>query len=83
MLCSAFAINCVLTVKWLKMVDIINSNGHFGIFDYVIFIGMLVVSMGIGIYFGYFDGKEKTTKEYLLGGKNMKVIPIAISLVAR
>lgn len=52
-------------------------------FDYFVFVLLLTVSTGIGIYFGYFDGKEQTTEEYLLGGRRMKTIPIAISLVAR
>lgn len=51
--------------------------------DYGVFLAMLMVSMGIGVYFGYFDGKAKTTEEYLLGGRNMQTLPIAISLVAR
>lgn len=59
------------------------EGGTFTGFDYFLFILMLSVSMGIGIYFGFFDGKEKTTEEYLMGGRRMKTIPIAISLVAR
>lgn len=55
----------------------------FGWFDYVIFTMMLTVSALIGIYFGCFGSKQKTTKEYLLGGKTMKVLPIVISLVSR
>lgn len=51
--------------------------------DYVIFCGLLSLSMGIGVYFGYFSKSEHTTEEYLLGGRKMKTIPIAISLIAR
>ena len=61
----------------------ISENFHLSSIDYTIFAMMLTVSTAIGVYFGYFDGQEKTAEEYLLGGKNMKVIPIAISLVAR
>ena len=50
--------------------------------DYTLFVGMLVVSTVIGIYFGVYK-KQKTLSEYLLGGKNMKVFPVAISLAAR
>ena len=61
-----------------------NKGGLFlsGI-DYTVFGIMLSISLAIGIYFGYFDGKQKTEGEYLHGGKNMKVIPIAVSLIAR
>lgn len=55
----------------------------FGWFDYVIFSLMLGLSALIGVYFGCFGSKQSTTKEYLLGGKSMKVLPIVISLVSR
>lgn len=51
--------------------------------DYVVFGALLMVSMAIGVYFGYFSKSEQTTEEYLLGGRKMKTIPIAISLIAR
>uniref|UniRef100_A0A1B6DHZ5 Sodium-dependent multivitamin transporter n=1 Tax=Clastoptera arizonana TaxID=38151 RepID=A0A1B6DHZ5_9HEMI len=50
--------------------------------DYVVLSITLVVSAGIGIYFRFTGGKQKTTKEYLLGNKNQKIIPVAISLMA-
>ncbi|KAL1517792.1 hypothetical protein ABEB36_001516 [Hypothenemus hampei] len=50
--------------------------------DYILFSLMLLVSAAIGIYFGFFGKKQSTSKEYLMGGKQMAVIPIAISLVA-
>lgn len=52
-------------------------------YDYVLFDVMLLVSALIGIYFGFFGKKQSTSKEYLMGGKEMKAVPIAISLVAR
>ncbi|EDV90552.1 GH14123 [Drosophila grimshawi] len=50
--------------------------------DYIVFAFMLSISAGIGVYFGFFNTGEDTTEEYLMGGKRMKTIPIAISLVA-
>lgn len=52
-------------------------------YDYILFGLMLFISAVIGIYFGFFAKKQSTSKEYLMGGKEMKVLPIAISLVAR
>lgn len=54
----------------------------FSVADYVLFVGMLLVSTAIGIYFGIYK-KQNTLAEYLLGGQNMKVFPVAISLAAR
>ena len=50
--------------------------------DYVVFGLMLLISTGIGIYHGCTGGKQRTTSEYLLGNRNMKTFPIAISLLA-
>ena len=38
-------------------------------YDYVIFIATLVVSLGIGLYFSFSGGKQRTTKEYLMGNR--------------
>jgi sodium-coupled monocarboxylate transporter 8/12 len=58
------------------------SKVSFSWYDYILFSVMLVFSALIGIYFGCFGSKQSTANEYLMGGKTMKVIPIAISLVA-
>lgn len=61
-----------------------NPHGQFTTEDYTVFVVMLTVSAAIGIYFGFFEGKKnKTTEDYLLGGRKMKVFPIAVSLIAR
>uniref|UniRef100_A0A0K8UVM4 Sodium-coupled monocarboxylate transporter 2 n=1 Tax=Bactrocera latifrons TaxID=174628 RepID=A0A0K8UVM4_BACLA len=54
----------------------------FGGVDYVVFSLMLAASAAVGIYFGFFSKSKNTTDEYLMGGKRMKIIPIAISLIA-
>lgn len=55
----------------------------FGITDYSVFILMLSVSAGIGVYFGFFSKAKNTTDEYLRGGRKMQALPIAISLISR
>lgn len=62
--------------------EVLENAFQFGITDYTVFAVMLLVSAGIGVYFGFFSNSENTTDEYLLGGKRMKTIPIAISLIA-
>lgn len=56
---------------------------HFSLVDYSVFAALLIVSVAIGLYFGFFSKEEQTTEEYLQGGHKMQPLPIAISLVAR
>ncbi|XP_028155857.1 sodium-coupled monocarboxylate transporter 1-like isoform X1 [Ostrinia furnacalis] len=57
------------------------SMQHFTWIDYSVFILMLTVCGGIGVYFGFVK-KQKSTQDYLLGGRNMKSVPVCFSLVA-
>lgn len=55
----------------------------FSTIDYVLFVGMMSVSLLIGVYYGFIrKEKQNTPAEYLLGSKKMKVWPTAISLTA-
>ena len=42
--------------------------------DYVVFGLMLLISASIGLIFGWFDRKKKTSKDFLLGGGDLSVI---------
>nr|XP_022915690.1 sodium-coupled monocarboxylate transporter 2-like isoform X2 [Onthophagus taurus] len=53
----------------------------FSWFDYTSLILMLLISTVIGIYYGFYN-KQSSAKDYLLGGKNMNVWPISLSLVS-
>lgn len=50
--------------------------------DYAVFATMLLTSAAIGVYYRFTGGRQKTTKEYLLAGGDMGVIPVAFSLMA-
>lgn len=55
----------------------------FSVLDYTIFILVLVISAAFGIYYGFLSKKKQNnTAEYLLGGKSMGTLPIALSLIA-
>lgn len=66
---------------------------RFGVPDYVVFFFMLAGCVLIGIYFGFIEKKPKPSKrknsivieedDYLVGGRNMKIFPVAMSLIAR
>lgn len=55
---------------------------RFSVVDYVVFSVMLLLSALIGIWYGCGPGgKQNTTAEYLLGDRQMKSWPIAISIL--
>ncbi|XP_070533233.1 sodium-coupled monocarboxylate transporter 1-like [Ptychodera flava] len=54
----------------------------FSIADYVVFGGMLAISMGIGVFHACTGGKQKTSGEFLMADRNMQPWPVAMSLVA-
>ncbi|EDV95092.1 sodium-coupled monocarboxylate transporter 2 [Drosophila grimshawi] len=49
--------------------------------DYVAFVAMFLLCIGIGIYFGFMK-RSVSEDDYMLGGRKMLVVPIAFSLVA-
>ena len=51
--------------------------------DYVVLAIILIMSAGIGFYYAFTGGRQKTTKEYLFADKNMSWFPVACSLLAR
>lgn len=51
--------------------------------DYTLFVLMFGLSIAVGIYYGFCGAQQKTAADYLLGGKQMKIFPVAMSLVAR
>ncbi|XP_063222396.1 putative sodium-dependent multivitamin transporter isoform X7 [Bacillus rossius redtenbacheri] len=54
----------------------------FGVWDYVVVGLMMVVSAGIGLYYRCSGGRQKSAQEYLLGDRDLPVLPVAISLMA-
>ena len=56
---------------------------RFGWADYLVFVGMLVISSFIGLYYGCLGNKQKTTSEFFRGEDQMGIFPVAMSLAAR
>ncbi|XP_066595800.1 sodium-coupled monocarboxylate transporter 1-like [Prorops nasuta] len=65
----------------LDVADDILKRFTFGWTDYSLFAILLIVSVLIGIYFGFFSRQDNTT-EYLLAGKTMGPFPVAMSIIA-
>ncbi|XP_025094627.1 LOW QUALITY PROTEIN: sodium-dependent multivitamin transporter-like [Pomacea canaliculata] len=49
-------------------------------FDYVVMAALMVVSLGIGIFFAVYKGGQRTKVEYLLGNRQMSMIPVCLSI---
>ncbi|NXI98006.1 SC5A8 protein, partial [Psophia crepitans] len=58
------------------------SMGRFTVWDYVVFAAMLLVSAIIGVYYAFVGGGQKTSKDFLMGGRSMSALPVALSLTA-
>ncbi|RZF32171.1 hypothetical protein LSTR_LSTR004034 [Laodelphax striatellus] len=58
------------------------SENRFHWIDYSVVVAMLVVSCGIGTFYGFFGKKLETSADFLLGGSSMGTIPMAMSLAA-
>lgn len=71
--------------------EVRESLQRFGSIDYIVFVIMLASCALIGVYFAYKMSKSaKSTensgeaeKDYLVGGRNMKLFPITMSLISR
>ncbi|XP_073979773.1 sodium-coupled monocarboxylate transporter 1-like isoform X2 [Rhodnius prolixus] len=50
--------------------------------EYTVFAAMMGLSALTGVYFGFIKGGQNTVSGYMLGGKQMTVFPIAMSLIS-
>ncbi|KAL1376891.1 hypothetical protein pipiens_016617 [Culex pipiens pipiens] len=69
----------------LNVDDVKISLQKFGLYDYVVFVLMLISCAMIGVYFGFIKKKAKkggAEADYLVGGRQMRVIPVSLSLIA-
>lgn len=60
----------------------VNHHG-FTIIDYAVVGIMLLISCIIGMFYGFFGKKQKTSTDFLLGGSEMGTLPMSLSLAAR
>lgn len=54
----------------------------FEVWDYLVVGTMLLISGGIGVFFRFSGGRQKTNNEYLMGGRDMMMFPVILSLMA-
>lgn len=56
--------------------------GSFVAADYVVFAVMLAVSAAVGVYFAWTDRRQRSSGDFLTGGRRMSALPVALSLSA-
>ncbi|MPD00159.1 Sodium-coupled monocarboxylate transporter 1 [Portunus trituberculatus] len=54
---------------------------RFTVVDYVVFVLMLMASVGIGVYSAIRNRGKESTHNFLLGGGEMSPYPVALSLL--
>ena len=59
----------------------VTGSRHFGVWDYVPFAIMLLLSALIGIYSALSGGRQRTADEFFLGDRKMSILPVAMSVV--
>ncbi|CAH2011660.1 unnamed protein product [Acanthoscelides obtectus] len=50
--------------------------------DYSVLAAMLIISCGIGVFYGFCGPKHENSEDFLLGGSSMGTFPMAMSLAA-
>ncbi|XP_028274985.1 sodium-coupled monocarboxylate transporter 1-like [Parambassis ranga] len=56
--------------------------GSFMAADYVVIAIMLVVSAGIGVYYAWTSRAQRSSEEFLTGGRKLTALPVSLSLTA-
>uniref|UniRef100_A0A7N6ABE8 Solute carrier family 5 member 8 n=1 Tax=Anabas testudineus TaxID=64144 RepID=A0A7N6ABE8_ANATE len=54
----------------------------FSVWDYVVFAGTILAAAGLGLFQAIRGRKETSSAEFLLGGRQMTAVPVAMSLTA-
>jgi len=58
-----------------------DQSRNFHVVDYAIFVLVLLVSLSIGFYHAFTGGKQRTTKEYFLANRQLKTVPVTLSIL--
>uniref|UniRef100_A0A665TLK3 Solute carrier family 5 member 8 n=1 Tax=Echeneis naucrates TaxID=173247 RepID=A0A665TLK3_ECHNA len=63
--------------------NIVTVTGYLTIFaDYVVFALMLMVSAAVGVYFAWTGRGQRTSGDFLMGGRRLTALPVSLSLTA-
>ena len=56
------------------------SDYQFKVYDYIVGSVVVLVPVAIGVLFAVRDKDKATREEYLLGGRDMHLLPVAMSI---
>lgn len=59
--------------------DAVRDESAFTVYDYLIVVGMLIISFGIGVFYGFFDKNSSSSADFMLGSE-MSIFPVTLSL---
>lgn len=62
--------------------EIMAIHAHFTVTDFIVFSLTLLASMGIGIFYSRSGGAQQNNDEYLMAGRSMSSLPVAVSVLA-
>uniref|UniRef100_A0A4W6DYG4 Solute carrier family 5 member 8 n=1 Tax=Lates calcarifer TaxID=8187 RepID=A0A4W6DYG4_LATCA len=62
--------------------DLHLSTDSFAVADYVVFALMLVVSAAVGVYYAWADRGQRSSGDFLMGGRRLTALPVSLSLTA-
>ncbi|XP_048467975.1 sodium-coupled monocarboxylate transporter 1-like isoform X2 [Rhincodon typus] len=58
------------------------TMGEFTVWDYVVFVIMLLISVSIGVYHAIKARGQQSNSQFLLGDRQLRALPVAMSLTA-
>ncbi|XP_032902668.1 sodium/iodide cotransporter-like [Amblyraja radiata] len=59
-----------------------SAKTTFSLWDYILFAGMFLISVAIGIFFAFRYRGRKKVEEFFTGGRQMSALPVGLSLCA-
>ncbi|KAL4232965.1 Sodium/iodide cotransporter [Mactra antiquata] len=59
----------------------LQNKAEFTTVDYVVFVGTLAISFGIGVFFAIWERSKSTPDDYFLAGRKSSTVPVALSFI--
>ncbi|XP_070709650.1 sodium-coupled monocarboxylate transporter 1 [Pempheris klunzingeri] len=59
-----------------------DSLAAFVVADYVVFAVLLALSAAVGVYYAWVDRGQRSSGDFLMGGRRMTALPVSLSLTA-